>query len=79
MAATLAGPLLDYVRVVRMSLPFPNQGSNLGPLQWKCGVLSTGPPGKSRLNLLFFILFKNLIYFWLCWFLTAVQAFSSWR
>ena len=23
---------------------FPNQGYNLSPLQWKCGVLTTGPP-----------------------------------
>ena len=26
---------------------FPDQGSNLGPLQWKRGVLITGPPGNS--------------------------------
>ena len=26
---------------------FPNWGSNLRPLQWKHGVLTTGPPGKS--------------------------------
>ena len=26
---------------------FPNQGSNPSPLQWKRGVLTTGPPGKS--------------------------------
>ena len=26
---------------------FPDQGSNLCPLQWKHGVL-TGPPGNSR-------------------------------
>ena len=26
---------------------FPNQGSNPYPLQQKCGVLTTGPPGKS--------------------------------
>ena len=25
---------------------FPDQGSNLGPLHWKHGVLATGPPGK---------------------------------
>ena len=24
-----------------------NQGSNPGPLRWECGVLATGPPGKS--------------------------------
>ena len=26
---------------------FPNQGLNPCPLQWKPGVLTTGPPGKS--------------------------------
>ena len=26
---------------------FPDQGWNLRPLQWKCGVLTTGLPGKS--------------------------------
>ena len=26
---------------------FPDQGSNPGPLHWECGVLTTGPPGKS--------------------------------
>ena len=26
---------------------FPNQGSILHSLQWKCRVLTTGPPGKS--------------------------------
>lgn len=25
---------------------FPNQGSNLGPQQWKCQALTTGPPGN---------------------------------
>lgn len=33
---------------------FPKQGLNLGPLHWKCGVLTTTPPGKSL-----FILFKS--------------------
>ena len=27
---------------------FPNHGSNPCPLQWKHGVLPTGPPGKSQ-------------------------------
>ena len=27
---------------------FPDQGSNPGPLQWKHGVLTTGPPGNSQ-------------------------------
>ena len=26
----------------------PDQGSNLSPLQGKCRVLTTGPPGKSQ-------------------------------
>ena len=26
---------------------FPDQGSNLCPLHWKCGILTTGPPGNS--------------------------------
>ena len=26
---------------------FPHQGLNLHPLQWKHGVLTAGPPGKS--------------------------------
>ena len=26
---------------------FPNQGSHPCPLQWRCRVLTTGPPGKS--------------------------------
>ena len=26
---------------------FPGQGLNPDPLQWKCGILTTGPPGKS--------------------------------
>ena len=32
---------------------FPDQESNLRPLQWKCRALTIGPPGKS----LFFFLF----------------------
>ena len=27
---------------------FPNQGSNLHPLHWKHGLLTTGLPGKSQ-------------------------------
>ena len=30
-----------------------NQGSNPHPVQWKCGVLTTGPPGKSPQGILF--------------------------
>ena len=25
-----------------------DQGLDLGPLYWECGVLATGPPGKSQ-------------------------------
>jgi hypothetical protein len=27
-------------------LCFTDQGSDLGPLHWECGVLATRPPGK---------------------------------
>ena len=37
-----AGSLVGTCRVF-----LPNQRSNLGPLRWECGVLATGPPGKS--------------------------------
>ena len=30
--------------------PIPHQGSNPSPLHWKHGVLVTGPPKKSRVN-----------------------------
>ena len=32
---------------------FPDQGSNLSPLPWKCRVLIAGPPGKSPKMLTF--------------------------
>ena len=32
---------------------FPDQGSNLCSLQWKCRVLTTGLPGKSHIIRLF--------------------------
>ena len=35
--------------VAACGIQFPKQGSNLGPLHWEHGVLSTVPPGKSRL------------------------------
>ena len=31
---------------------FPDQGSDLKPLHWKCRVLSTGPPGKFQARVL---------------------------
>ena len=30
------------------SLKFLDQGADTYLLQWKCGVLTTGPPGKSQ-------------------------------
>ena len=33
--------------VVACGIWFPNQGSNLSPLHWEHGALTTGPPGKS--------------------------------
>ena len=31
---------------------FSDQGSNLVPLHWECGLLATGPPGKSPHSIL---------------------------
>ena len=45
---------------------FPNQESNLCPLQWKLEVLTTGSPGKSQtisFTLLLLYLFLNILYF----------------
>ena len=33
--------------VVACGTWFPDQGSNPGPLHWECGVLATGPSGRS--------------------------------
>ena len=33
--------------VAARGICFPDQGSDLGPLHWECGVLTPGPPGKS--------------------------------
>ena len=34
--------------VVACGIQFPDQGWNLGPPHWECGVLTTGPPRKSQ-------------------------------
>ena len=47
---TSAGSLVEAC-----GIEFPNQGSNLGPLQWESGVLATGPPGKSFNRLLLLV------------------------
>ena len=41
--------------VVACGTLFPDQGLNPGPLRWECGVLATGPPGKSRSLILILI------------------------
>ena len=33
--------------VAACGISFPDEGLNLGPLNWEHGVLATGPPGKS--------------------------------
>ena len=37
-------PYLQYA----CGIEFPDQGSNPSPLHWECGVLPSGPPGKSQ-------------------------------
>ena len=37
--------------IVACGLWFPDQILNLGPLCWECGVLATGPSGKSLYEL----------------------------
>ena len=38
---------LCQVLVMTCRIKFPDQGSNLGPLPWELGILTTGPPEKS--------------------------------
>ena len=40
--------IIIIVAKLRAGSYFPDQGLNLRPLQWKLGVLTTGPPGKPR-------------------------------
>ena len=37
--------------VAACGIELPDQGSNPGPLHWERGVLATGPPGKSQVNM----------------------------
>ena len=39
---------LHGVLVAACRISFPDQGLNLGPLNWGHGALATGPPGKSQ-------------------------------
>ena len=45
---------------------FPDQGSNLYLLQWKPGVLTTGPPEKSQRKLQSRA-FQTVICLWFTW------------
>ena len=40
-------PFSFFFAVRYAGFQFSDQGLNLCPLQWECGVLTTGPPGKS--------------------------------
>ena len=52
---------------------FPNQGLNLCPQQWKCEVLTTGPPGNSHIGSLEKLLNKGILfYFIFLWFLAIL-------
>ena len=46
--------------IVACGLQFPDQGLNLGPLDWEHRVLTTAPPGKSQTFLFKTSLQKNL-------------------
>ena len=37
----------SLIFVVVCETLFPDQGLNLGPLHWDCGLLATGPPGRT--------------------------------
>ena len=37
-----------FFKAVSCGIYFPDQGSNLGPLHWECGVFTTGPAAKSQ-------------------------------
>ena len=53
-------PSSEYLGLIssRMICTMQCVGSNQQPLQWKCGVLTTGPPGKSLC--IFYFNKKNL-------------------
>ena len=44
---------VSVVVVAACGIWFPDQGLYPGPLQWKHGVLTTEPPGKSQGNVIF--------------------------
>ena len=54
-----------------------DQGSNQHPLQWKCGVLTTGLPGKSLLQI-YLNEFSFLLLCYLCYFYFFLFPILSW-
>ena len=46
--------ILFFWAALHSTRNFPDQGSNPRPLQWKHGVLTAGPPGKSIFLFFFF-------------------------
>ena len=54
---------------------FPDQGSNLRPLQWKRGVLTTGPGSPMVVWFYLFIFYlKTYLFIWLCQVLVAARG-----
>ena len=70
--------LFNYLAVLGLAacgIQFPEQGMNPGPMHWECGVLATGPPGKSLwLPLITNLYFLNL---WMHVFCTFKKACSD--
>ena len=69
MVATFIFYLFTWLCQVYLSdgIEFPDQGSNLGPLHWEYGFLTTGLLDKSILNRLWDLIsaysfFSNLLY-----------------
>ena len=58
---------------------FPNQGLNPGAQQWKCGILTTGPPGNTPLPFFPFVI--NVFFFFLIsyWSVVVLQCCASFR
>ena len=50
------------VFIAACGMQFPDQGLNPGPLHWECGVLATGPPGKTQFLVLKYRLGKTLVH-----------------
>ena len=59
---------------------FPNQELNPGAQQWKCGILTTGPPGNTPPSLFSFLInvwfFLNFIFYWS---VVVLQCCASFR